>query len=1308
MSTAFDLKEHAITDAPLLLFDCAFSNGTIENWCTHQVTIGSTSYQARVLHYNLFEVHTSSDQGADGIPKVSISLANADSHFSELERSLGFKGAILTLRFVFFDLRQGIPATDAMTLFQGIFNSPDQITESVFRITATNRMNMQRVLLPQIRIERRCPWAFPTTLAQRQEAVNGGAAQQYSRFYRCGYSPDIVGGAGSLNGVVAFTSCAYTRSDCQGRGMFSRDAAHNVTARFGGIEFLPSGTLVRSYGERGKHWSPIAVNQALYNDFVPLVYGTVWYSPSIVFSRNDGNLTRMEVLLGAGEINSVIKVLVNDIDIPSGRAGTNMTATGWFDLISTGTRNGGFNPDFSDSIGNPLGDPYGNMAALSVVVPNQVSDGNNLPHIKVLLEGLKLPIYAIDGSFTGIQFTNNPAWMLLDILRRCGWELDEIDVTSFAAAAAYADQPIQTQDLHGNPITVARFACNLALTTRRAAGDLIRGIRNTARLFLTYGSGGLLQLRVENTFSLQQPTKPAWSNSTSQFNGGWPSYEFGDGSSGGSGIARRSSGEPSVRVWSRNITDTPNRFSVEFQDALNEYQQDSYSLVDVEDVQTTGQEITAPLTALGIPNYDQAARILKFNLDRSIRGNVYVEFETSVKALGLQPGDLITLTYLKEGFTRQAFRIIKIAPSVNYRTATITVQIHDDAWYDDTNGQVTGNSGARRQPFSEIGLPKPLIGAVLDTNGHVEFGVVETILQASDGSQVDQVQVSFAIPSTVFSGAPGIPLLSLAATVDGNGGTIGGGQTFYYAISSVDAAGIESHLSFIARVAVPSGTDTNTITLTGLSFPSAATTFHVYRGVNPSQLYRIASSQPLAVQFTDTGLAPQVIPPPDPSFDHANFYWRLELQPEYNATIHSASSIGNDALEMTPSAYCGMIVRITRGTGAGQERCINTNSASTVTLTANWDTEPDTTSYFVVTEAAWHAAATAKTSPVQFQIPNRAGATVHITGRAANVNNAESPLGLCTVTRWVIGGGGGLDGDVPPMPSFGFALSSNNGGTLELSGVSFPDLTNTHTITAGTLTIYYWPELNSSAQPNAASDISASDTIINLNTTSTAQPGTYIQLEREVARVDALLSGGSQYQVTRGIDGSNVAAHAAGTVVYGLKQLTQLVPFVPNFFGSPLSGSWSYPVVLPDCRVVSAELFVTNTKGNSPTSSVCLTQTVDSGMRTLSGGQFSFQVESFLAIETGATPDLIVETSRTVRDVYATIRQAPSGGSVELTINQNETAYCSLTIPDGATISNTVDGSSLPPLESGGRLSLDITMVGATNPGADLTVIIRL
>ncbi|MBV8731936.1 MAG: hypothetical protein JO336_19180, partial [Acidobacteriia bacterium] len=568
MQVPFQLKEQPVTDTPLILFDCVLPDGEEENWCTHTITVGSTNYDARVLQHSSFDIQTASDQGVDGSPRIVVLLANADSHFSEIEQSTGFRGAKLTVSFIFYDLRNNVPLTDPIAVFRGICNPPDQIKEATFRLSAGNRMNLQRLTLPPVHIQRRCPWNFPTTLDQRTEAVDGGANGQYSPFYRCGYSADIPGGKGNLNSGVAFTSCGYVRSDCQARGMWTR---------FGGIEFIPPVISVRPYGQASTT-SNVSVNQARYNDYVPMVYGTAWYYPPVVFARNDGNLTRMEVLLGIGPMKGVLTVLVNGFEVPIGVSGTNMTGTGWYSVVSLGTRDGGFDLNFVDSKKNPLGDPYGSMAYLSVVVPNSISNGTSLPTVQVLAQGLLLPSYASDGTYLATQFSNNPAWMLLDVLRQCGWEASEIDFGSFAATAAYCDEQIDSTDLNGNPIQIPRFQCNVVLQNKRSGGDFVRGIRNTARLYLTYGPGGILQLQVENSIGLQQPTQLPNSNSTELLNGGWPSYEFGDGSTGFSGILRLPTGEPSITLSSRSIADSPNDFTVEFQDALNSYRQDSYDL----------------------------------------------------------------------------------------------------------------------------------------------------------------------------------------------------------------------------------------------------------------------------------------------------------------------------------------------------------------------------------------------------------------------------------------------------------------------------------------------------------------------------------------------------------------------------------------------------------------------------------------------------------------------------------------------------------------------------------------------------------
>ena len=76
-----------------------------------------------------------------------------------------------------------------------------------------------------------------------------------------------------------------------------------------------------------------------------------------MFARNDGNLTRFEVLLGVGVLTAVLKVIVNSTEIPAGAAGANMTATGWYNVVTLGTRNGSFDLNFTDSVGEPSGRP---------------------------------------------------------------------------------------------------------------------------------------------------------------------------------------------------------------------------------------------------------------------------------------------------------------------------------------------------------------------------------------------------------------------------------------------------------------------------------------------------------------------------------------------------------------------------------------------------------------------------------------------------------------------------------------------------------------------------------------------------------------------------------------------------------------------------------------------------------------------------------------------------------------------------------------------------------------------------------------
>src|SRR6185312_9707678 len=733
-----------------------------------------------------------------------------------------------------------------------------------------------------------------------------------------------------------------------------------------------------------------------------------------------------------------------------------MTATGWYTLVSSGTRNGAQDANFGNAQGVPQGDPYGSMAYLSVVVPNRINDGTGTPAIQVLMNGLRLWQFDTNGNYLGDAFSSNPAWVLLDVLMRSGYTLDEIDLTSFARASVYADELISVDDPVGGSVQLPRFQCQFALKNGTSAGQIIRSIRNGSRLYLVLNASGSLEVRVEGTFAAQQPAKPAGSNASNPFNGGWPAYEF-DASS----IARSNDGSSSVRLFAKGAQDTPNRLSIEFQDSFNQYQQDSLSLADEDDVDLCGQEVAANWDAVGISTFSQAARMLLLGLNRGIAGNTYIEFETSVKALGLMPGDLITVSYLKENLQRTPFRITKIAPGAGFRTATITAQFHDDEWYSDTVYGITGGIG--RQTGRGSGIPAPVIGTVTDSNGALQLGIIESEVSGSDGTAEVELSVSFTAPSGRLGTLPA-PLLGLSPVVSAMGGTLAGGLTYFYALSAVDSDGGESPLSFVAQTTVAAGPNTNSVVLDGIGLTAASASFNVYRGLTPELLYRIASNQIPAAAFTDTGFPAQTILPPDPQFDHVNVDWRWELLPETSSAIHSATTIGNTTLEMVVNSYAGAIVRIMRGAGAGQERAIASNTATVLTVAAPWSTTPDATSWFVVAENSWRFGAKGASSPISIDVPERIGQGLQISARAANVADDEASYELSPLTRWVVGQSGGLasDSDVPPAPLFGLALAPG-GRVLNLACISFGTFVNTRSILARTYKFYYYDEIGGAA-----------------------------------------------------------------------------------------------------------------------------------------------------------------------------------------------------------------------------------------------------
>jgi hypothetical protein len=516
----------------------------------------------------------------------------------------------------------------------------------------------------------------------------------------------------------------------------------------------------------------------------------------------------------------------------------------------------------------------------------------------------------------------------------------------------------------------------------------------------------------------------------------------------------------------------------------------------------------------------------------------------------------------------------------------------------------------------------------------------------------------------------------------------------------------------------------NAATITGLSFPTTAKTFNVYRGLTPQLLYRVAtvalaqaSATSSGYSFTDTGAATQPIGPPDANFDHANFYYRGQYTSPFLATISGTNTIGNPDMGNVPSVYAntGRVVRIMSGTGMGQERSIIANDQNLLTVNPSWSIVPNATSSFVVVDSSWKFAAVSMTNPVQFQIPYKAGANIQISGRAANVQNQEGTPDLCPMTVWT---GAKPDASTPGTPTF--TLNAPGGGNLTVSQISFQSLTNAATVSSATVSIFSWDEIQRPST-SLAGAVAANDNGISLTSGASLSLGQVLQVGEELMIVTGPMDSVTNlYPVDRNTLTTKSADHSSGEIVLALQQTSLVLPFERGFFENAALTNYLHTVSMPDCRVFAAQMFMTNVFGDGQT---VTNSYLAAPLRTLSGGQFSLQVAGYLATQTNVAPALIVQKTHAVRDIWASMGQAAQGYSIAVDILQNGAAYCSFVIPpQGAgaangTVDETkaalyVDGASIPPLQEGATLTMNVTLQasGTTtslNPGKDLSVTVR-
>lgn len=231
-------------------------------------------------------------------------------------------------------------------------------------------------------------------------------------------------------------------------------------------------------------------------------------------------------------------------------------------------------------------------------------------------------------------------------------------------------------------------------------------------------------------------------------------------------------------------------------------------------------------------------------------------------------------------------------------------------------------------------------------------------------------------------------------------------------------------------------------------------------------------------------------------------------------------------------------------------------------------------------------------------------------------------------------------------------------------------------------------------------------------TLTETQPSYYL-IENEIIQV--LAANGSSVVRAQGGSPLPMASHPTGAPIWQVKAMPVWVAHNGALAGTAAAPDPIIEIPFRDKGLVAMDWWATNEFGNSPYRGINESYSLDGGrMRGLGGGQLDFQVSGVLAIGADQCPAVTVPLKSSIASITATVKGAPVGNGITININLPGVAspWATVTIASGATTATmgmwtgywsagTVDGLVIP---AGQAVTLDVTGVGSTYPGNDLTV----
>ena len=1063
----------------------------------------------------------------------------------------------------------------------------------------------------------------------------------------------------------------------------------------------------------------------------------------------DANYTWFEALLCFGKISYVYDVVVNGVRIPHTYNDANMSQVpnelgsshniggGYWTTVNDGDRNGTF-----DRAINEDADPYGSLAVLFIQVPKALADASSVPNVQIRIDGPKVWTYS-DVNTRTRQFTANPAWVMLDILQWANWRVSDIDIQSFINAAAVCDTVIPFHNqfgnvgstINGNPYR--RYSCSMALAQRNSAAEVVRGLRNAMKALVVpnYSAGGALQVIMKSTLAAQQPNPVAGSNYNTAVSSflpdttaanGYVAYAFDE-----TNIVRKS-GKTTLQITRRQIEEQANSTTITFQNAENKWNSDSATISDTEDISRVGRQITGTLQTQGINTFDQARRVIATWMAEGFRGNSRLssdgqiigdtggtdtyEFETTSKAVHLRLGDIILISEQQRGIANQLARVTAIRPSSNFETAKITAAFHNDIWYFDYFGQVAAplfRSAFRnvngRPPYAwSPQAEQPPVGDSMFDHTDWNFQASQTYEQAADGTSIAKLKVAGKLPVNLFATGLNPPFVDFQGTTAATGGTIPGGLTYFVAICAKDTAGSTYKLSApsqLATIFVPSGTNTNKITVSVPSWDSPSKGYVIFAGTDAAKLtYQgDADTTPASIQLAAYNASSWGLP--DSNFNFLRLYAKR--------VIH-AGIWGTAVLAVTPTT-----IKVSDLAGDG--------------FTTNQFAGYDISIVGVCDSTDINSAATTAVPIFNARIASNTADTLTLAAGSPNPTAAGIKLGDVAVLRLLPTFGSDASGnyveDLNLVNALNPLLEPYTITNLAMSGASVAVTLATATPWATGDTIYIQGTgTNADGVQTVTMFDNAHATLNGLSSlTGTWTGGGVAQAQYrglvpggEVGHVIRFLSGTGRGQVAKIKSNTSTRMYIEGNwpttpdstsriiIEEPVWQIAQDMEAVNNDSPSTLVPM-SIDVNNYRAQMLIVQAISVDGAGqeslayNSPIREIWLF-----GGASASGftGAVYLTVDGTLGIGSNQAPIAATNKDTQMVAARAMVKQAPVGAALKVRVNVGGTPAITLTIPDGQieAEASAADLSAAPTLTAKSPITLDVVTAGTTFPGSDLSV----